>query len=55
LANTVPSFIVFVPGLVVVSRFVAKGAQHAFEVVFVLQPDVMLDESHPSRCPVFWN
>jgi hypothetical protein len=48
LADSVAAFVVLVPGLVVVIGRVAEGLEDAFEVVFVLQADVLLDQGDAS-------
>jgi hypothetical protein len=45
----------FLPGLVVVTGGIAKGAEDGCEVVVVLVTDVLLDERDASQGSVFWN
>ena len=49
LADSVASVEVFAPGLVVVARGVAEGAENAFEIMRVLQPDVLFDKCDAGR------
>src|SRR5690349_6045875 len=37
------------PGFVVVAGVVAKGAEHAFEIVRILQANVLINERRPPR------
>ena len=46
---------VLVPCLVVVPGGVAEGAQYAFEVVGILQTNVLLDQFDASQVSGFWN
>ena len=48
-ADSTTTFIVFVPGLVIMPRGVAKGIEHTFQVVLVLQPDMLVDDRNASR------
>lgn len=40
---------VFGPGFVVVARGGPEGAEYAFEVVFIFQPDVLFNQRDSSR------
>jgi len=53
LGDTVLAGIVFAPGLVVVARRSAEGAENTIEVMLVLQPNVLFDNSDASRLAVF--
>jgi len=50
-AHSIGSPVVFVPGLIVVPRGLAEGAEHAFQIVRILQPDMFFDERDPRRLP----
>jgi hypothetical protein len=43
LANSINAFIVFAPRLVVILRRIAEGLENSFQVMLVLQPNVLLD------------
>ena len=43
MADSIAALVVFGPGLVVVVGGVAEGLENSFEVVFILETDVLLD------------
>lgn len=51
--DAVPTLEVFVPGLVIIPRCIAKRAENSLEIVFVLQPDVLLHDRDSRSCSVF--
>ena len=54
-AHSIGSAIVFVPGLVVVLRGFAKGPEHAFQVMLVLQSDMFFNDGDAGRLPMCGN
>lgn len=55
LADSVPSVMVFAPSFIVVPRRIAEGAENAFQVMLVLQSNVLLDNCDTSRRSVLRN
>jgi nitrite reductase/ring-hydroxylating ferredoxin subunit len=53
LPNSIAARVVLAPGLIVVARTFTEGAENAFEIVVVLEADVLLDEGDASRPPVY--
>ena len=49
LAHSASSVVMFVPWLVVITRGVAEGREDTFQVMLVLQPDVLLNGCDASR------
>jgi hypothetical protein len=47
-AHSAPARIVFIPRLIVVPRRIAKGAEHPFEVMLVLEANMLLNRCGPS-------
>jgi hypothetical protein len=49
------ALIVLSPRLIIVLRSIAKGAEHPFKVMLVLQPNVLLNSGETSRTLIFQN
>ncbi len=54
-ADSIGSAIVFVPGLIVILRGIAKSAEDALEIMSVLEANVLIDDCNAGQLPVRGN